>query len=39
MPFLPKTMDSKETMARVRGDIIPAYEDLAKINGDSTKKI
>ena len=38
MPFLPKTMDPKEIVATVRGDIIPTYEDLAKINGNSTQK-
>jgi len=38
MPFLPKTMDPKDIVARVRGEIIPTYEDFAKINVDSTKQ-
>ena len=35
--FLPKTMDQKEIVARVRAKIAPTHKDVAKINGDSTK--
>ena len=38
MPFLPKAMDPKEIVARVRGEIKPNYEDFVKMNGDSTKQ-
>lgn len=38
MPFLPKTIEPKDIVARVRGEIVPTYEEIAKTNGDSTKQ-